>query len=221
MPWSALRQQRHPNAGVQTGDAPCRWARSRSRRSTCRRRCWCARRTTRAPATSWSWRPGSDASRAPRATAAVSTAGGTPGHMGHGPPDGPDGHGGLQELVELDRPVLVRKVEIDAVRHLLQVGGAPVHAVLQDQLLQVEERPLVVDLNDVPRGGRAHARHEPRASACLVRVRAASDTTFCRTWTTARHVSLASTRWHSSHTWLATRYSTTNVCCRMVEANTW
>ena len=66
----------------------------------------------------------------------------------------------MQKLVELDRGVFVGKVKVDAVVYLAQAAGAAVHSVLENQLLQVQKRPFVIDL--VPhRSGAARAPTGP------------------------------------------------------------
>lgn len=60
----------------------------------------------------------------------------------------PHGHDGLQELHELECVAAVAKVEVDAVRALFDVDALRLRVVLEDELLQVVKRPLVVDLRD-------------------------------------------------------------------------
>jgi len=59
---------------------------------------------------------------------------------------GPCGDDALEKLVELDRLVPLCKVEIKAVGDLANVCGSLVDAVLEDELLEEEERALVRDL---------------------------------------------------------------------------
>lgn len=60
--------------------------------------------------------------------------------------DSPNGHDGSQELHHLQRMTSLRVEEIQSVLHLLHRDRILLRAVLQDQLLQEQERPLVWDL---------------------------------------------------------------------------
>jgi hypothetical protein len=88
------------------------------------------------------------------------------GGCGHAP----HGDVGLEKLVQLDCRVLVAKIEIDALVHLAQAAGAAVHAVLEDQLLQVEKRALVIDLHGLPDTHREAERERESQCAWYARV---------------------------------------------------
>ena len=56
----------------------------------------------------------------------------------------PDGHHILEEVDELDGVLAVGEEEVDALVDVPHVAARLVDAVLQDELLQEHERPLVV-----------------------------------------------------------------------------
>lgn len=64
----------------------------------------------------------------------------------HGEGHGLDGSDRTEELDHLERVLLGRIEEVEAVLDLLHRDGVLVGVVLEDELLEVEERPLVVDL---------------------------------------------------------------------------
>lgn len=75
-----------------------------------------------------------------------------------------------QEVDHLLGMVSLREVEIQTILGLLDVDGIFVRAVLQDQLLQVEERPLVryflPNLNDSSESMMGEAFHAVRTLLC-------------------------------------------------------
>ena len=54
------------------------------------------------------------------------------------------GHHGAQEVVELERVAAVPEEKVHSVRRVLDAHRVGVRRVLEDELLQQEERPLVV-----------------------------------------------------------------------------
>lgn len=58
----------------------------------------------------------------------------------------PQGSDGLEEVDELGGVAAVAEVEVEAVGHLLDADGVGVGAVLEDELLEVQEGALVVHL---------------------------------------------------------------------------
>ena len=83
----------------------------------------------------------------------------------------PDGHHVLEEVDELDGVLAVREEEVDALVDVPHVAARLVDAVLQDQLLQEHERPLVVRvLPDLPFASGKHSETLVTSPGCAVRI---------------------------------------------------
>lgn len=80
----------------------------------------------------------------------------------------PDGHDRVEELDHLERVLLAREEKVETVLDFGDLEGILVHAVLEDELLEVQERPLVVDfLSDLDEGTPGVLGGQPRALLAL------------------------------------------------------
>lgn len=80
----------------------------------------------------------------------------------------PDGHDRVEELDHFERVLLAREEKVETVLDFGDLESVLVHAVLEDELLEVQERPLVVDfLSDLDEGTPGVLGGQPRALLAL------------------------------------------------------